>query len=179
MSSEPEGGEALADEANWYALWTHSHCEQLVQSQLMAKGYEAFLPRLAAWKRRGSDRWIAYQPMFPGYLFLRHAMNKVSYIDIMNSRGLVRVLGDRWDRLAAIPQDEIEAISTLIESGMPALPYPYLKAGQRVRIVAGVLAGVEGSLVETKAGKGMLVISVELLQRSVAVEIDCTLVATI
>ena len=168
----------MADEANWYALWTHSNCEQLVHGQLIAKGYEAFLPRLAAWKRRGSDRWLAYQPMFPGYLFLRHSMSKASYIDIMGSRGVVRLLGERWDRLAEIPPADIEAIGRVIDSGMPALPYPYLKTGQRVRIVHGALSGVEGSLVETKAGKGMLVLSVDILQRSVAVEIDCTLVAT-
>jgi len=162
---------------NWYALWTRSHCEQLVCGQLAAKGYETFLPRLAAWKRRGGDRRLALQPMFPGYLFVRHAMDKASYVDVMKSRGLVRVLGERWDRLAVLPDAEIEAIGRLVDSGLPALPYPWLRTGQPVRIAHGPLAGVEGRLMEKKEGKGMLVLSVEILQRSVAVEIDCTLVA--
>ena len=170
---------ALEQDAGWYALWTHSNCEHLVQRQLASKGYETFLPQLKAWKRRGRERFLSCKPMFPGYLFLRHSMDKAAYIDILGSRGLVRVLGERWDRLDQIPEWEIDAIRQVIDSGMPALPYPFLREGQRVRIARGPMAGMEGFLVELEPRKGILVLSIDLLQRSVAVEIDCTMLATV
>jgi transcription termination/antitermination protein NusG len=104
-------------------------------------------------------------------------MDKMGYLEVRKARGLVRILGDRWDRLAAVPDQEIEAIQKVAESELPALPHPYLREGQRVRIVRGPLAGVEGILVRIKPSKGLLVLSVGLLQRSVAVQVDCTHVA--
>ncbi len=144
----------------WYALWTKSHCEQMVCDQLAAKGFHAFLPKIEAWSRRGGVRHHIPVPMFPGYLFL--------------PRELVRVLGDGRDRLAVVPDAEIEAIQKVVQAHLPALPYPYLREGQRVRITEGPLTGVEGILVHTKPNKGLLVLSIELFQRSVAVEVDCT-----
>ena len=90
------------DDARWFALWTNSHCEQLVCDQLAAKGFETFLPTVGEWSRRGGVRRVIPRPMFPGYLFVRHAIEKRSYVEIMKARGLVRILGERWDRLSAI-----------------------------------------------------------------------------
>jgi transcriptional antiterminator NusG len=87
----------------------------------------------------------------------------------------VRMIGERWDRLDAVPDAEIEAIQRLVQSGDPILPYPYLREGQRVRITRGPLADVEGILVRANPKKGLLVVSVNLLRRSVAVQLDCTL----
>jgi transcription antitermination factor NusG len=113
--------------------------------------------------------------MFPGYLFLHHAMDLNSYTEVLKTRELVRVLGDGRDRLAVVPYAEIEAVQKVVQAHLPALPYPYsLREGQRVRITKGPLAGVEGILVHTKPNKGLLVLSIELFQRSVAVEVDCT-----
>jgi len=161
------------DDAQWFALWTHSHCEQLVCDQLTAKGFDAFLPTMGEWSRRGGVRRMIPRPMFPGYLFVRHAMNKGSYVEIVKARGLVRILGERWDRLSAIGDEEMAAIQRLGQSGLTVVPYPYLREGQRVRIVQGPLEGVEGLLVRNKSKQGLLVLSVDLLQRSVAVEIGC------
>jgi len=115
--------------------------------------------------------------MFPGYLFIRHSMDKTSHVEVLKSRGLVRVLGERWDRLSTIPDDEIDAVRRTVDARLPALPYPFLREGQRMRILHGPLAGVEGIFVRGDAHKGLLVLSLELLRRSVAVAIDCTLVA--
>ena len=178
---ETKGGEALPDivtEAvtpRWRVLWTHSNYEQLVYDQLAAKGFDLFLPTVEAWSRRSGVRRLSRVPLFRGYLFLRHAMDKASYLEVYKARGLVRVLGERWDRLDAVPDSEIEAIQKLLYSGLPILPYPYLREGQRVRITRGPLADVEGTLVRVNPKKGLLVVSVHLLQRSVAVHVDCTL----
>jgi transcription antitermination factor NusG len=111
-------------------------------------------------------------PMFPGYLFLRHEIDKRSYIDIIKTRGLVRVLGEAWDRLATVPPADVEAIRYIVESDVPVFPHPYLRVGQKVAITQGPLTGLEGVLVQSKPMKGLVVVSVELLRRSVAVEID-------
>jgi transcriptional antiterminator NusG len=160
----------------WYALYTRSHCEQLVCDQLMAKGFSIFLPKMEVWSRRGGIRHRISTPMFPSYLFLHHIMDKVSFIEVCKVRGLVRILGERWDRLSVIPETEIEAIHRVLCAELPMISHPYLRDGQRVRILHGPLTGVEGILVQSKPTKGLLVLSIELLRRSVAVEVDATVV---
>ncbi len=161
----------------WYVLWTRTQCEHMVYDQLSDRGFHLFLPTLDVWLRRNGTRHRATVPMFPGYLFLNHVMDKTSYIDVTKARGLVRVLGDSWDALADVPDGEIATIRRLLQSGVPAAPHPYLRVGTRVRIVHGALEGVEGILVRTRLDKGLVVVSVNLLQRSVAVEVDYTLVS--
>jgi transcription antitermination factor NusG len=165
---------APADLGQWHALWTQSHCERLVHDQLVQKDFRPFLPHVHTWSRRGGVRRLIRVPMFSGYLFLRHVMDKRAYLEVRQARGLVRVLGDRWDRLAVIPDDEMNAIGKVAASERPVFVHPYLREGQRVRITRGPLVGVEGILLETKPVKGLLVVSVHLLQRSVAVVVDAT-----
>jgi transcription antitermination factor NusG len=157
---------------SWYAIWTHSHCEQLVYDQLTQKGIHALLPTVDVWSRRRGVRRLIATPMFPSYLFVRAVVDKTTYIEVSKCKGLVCLLGERWDRLAAIPDEEMQAIETLATVRQPVLPYPYLKEGQRARITGGPLAGIEGILVEKRAEQGLLVLSLHLLHRSVAVVVD-------
>jgi transcription antitermination factor NusG len=166
--------QSCSEAGPWYALWTHSHCEQIVQEQLTEKGLHAFLPKVEVWSRRRGVRRLVPVPMFPGYLFLREVMDKRTYVEVRKTRGLVRVLGERWDCLSAIPEDEIEPIRKVAGARCRVLPFPYLKEGQRARITSGPLAGVEGLLLDTRPDRGLLVLSVHLLQRSVAVTVDGT-----
>jgi len=159
----------------WYVLWTRSNSERLVADQLAAKGFRLFLPTLDVWTRRGAERRVTPVPMFPGYVFLHHALDKWSDVEVRKARGLVTILGDAWDRRAVVPAREIEALQRVIEARVPAVAHAWIREGQRVRIVDGPMTDVEGVLVRTKPGKGMLVLSVELLHRSVAVEVDCTM----
>jgi transcriptional antiterminator NusG len=175
-----KGGEALADMAGeqvtprWRVLWTRSNCEQLVYDQLAPKGLDLFLPTVEAWARRGGVRRRERVPLFGGYLFLRHAVDKATYLEVCKARGLVRMLGERWDRLEAVADSDIDAIRKLVRSELPIFPYPYLREGQRVRITRGPLTDVEGILVRGNPKTGLLVVSVDLLKRSVAVHLDCT-----
>lgn len=179
-SAEPRGDQrtrvvdTVPVSPRWYALWTRSHCERLVWDQLAAAGFDAFLPTIDVWSRRAGIRHRIQVPMFPGYLFLRRAMDKASYIEVRKMRGLVSVLGERWDCLAEVPDREVEAIQTALQARVPVFPHAYLREGQRVRITHGPLAEVEGILVRQSPDKGLLVLSVEMLRRSVAVEVDCT-----
>lgn len=174
QTGENEGGGACPQ---WYAIWTRSHSEQLVADQLLAKGLDIFLPKLTVWSRSGGVRHAIRIPMFSGYLFVHADVDKDVYLDVIKARGVVRMLGDRWDCLCPISKPEIEALQHVVSSGLAVTPHSYLREGQRVRVTAGPLKGVDGILVENKSEKGILVLSVELLRRSVAVQIDCTWVA--
>ena len=143
----------------------------------MARGFDAFLPGVDVWSRRGGERRLISAPLFPGYLFLRHpTMTRDSYRELCQTRGLVRVLGERWDRLDIIPDWEMDSVRTVLDVRVPVMPYSYLRDGERVRILRGPMADVEGLLVRTKPNRGLVVLQVALLRRSVAVEVDCTLV---
>lgn len=170
--SSSQGSDVTAPAGAWHALWTRSHCEQLVYDQLFQKGIHAFLPTVARWSARRGVRHLVRPPMFPGYLFVRHEMDKAGYLEVTRVRGVVRVLGDRWDRLATIPDHEMAAIERVAASDQPILSFPYLTEGQRARITRGPLAGVEGVFVEARPRQRLLVLSVHLLQRSVAVVVD-------
>jgi transcription antitermination factor NusG len=175
INGRTKGGEALTT-PQWYALWTHSNSEQLVHDQLAARGFHPFVPQMDIWSRRRGVRQRRRVPMFPGYLFVHDVMDKASYVRVLGTRGLVRVLGERWDSLAVVPEQEIDAIRRVSDSGEPVLAHPYLREGRRVRIADGPLAGVEGVLKEDRSSRGVLVLSVELLRRSVAISVDCTAV---
>src|SRR5262249_30030975 len=127
----------------WHALWTRSHCERLVHDQLAARGVSVVLPEVDVWSTRGGSRRLIPVPMFAGYLFLRAAMSKLSYLDVIKARGLVRILGEQWDRLDVVPDGQIEALQRLVAARVPVLTHPFLREGQRVRIPRRPLAGTE------------------------------------
>ena len=175
--TESRSGEPPAvGESPWFAIWTNSHCEERVSEQLDGKGFRTFLPTVRDWSRRAGVRRVVVRPMFPSYLFVQFHIDKRSYIEIMKTKGLVRILGERWDRLDAVPAGEVNAIRRVVESPLHVMPHPYLQQGQRVRIADGPLSGVEGILVRSRPERGLVVLTVELLRRSVAVEVDCTAV---
>lgn len=157
----------------WHVLWTRSNCEQLVSRQLAGKGYEVFLPELEHWSERGGLRCASRSPTFPGYVFLRHAVDRWTYLDISKTRGVVKLLGDSWDRLATVPEREVSAVRTVHRTAMPCMSHPYTTDGRRVRIVRGPLANIEGILIRRTRTRGLLVLSIELLRQSLAVQVDC------
>lgn len=167
---------ALADGTPWYAIWTRSNCERLVADQLSAKGFAAFLPEMSTRSRRNGKSHVVQVPMFPGYLFLRHSMEKQSYIEILKARGVVRILERGWTQLTPVDAEEVDAIQQLVASGVPVFPHAYFREGDRVRVAEGPLSGLQGVFLRDKPGKGRLVVSVNLLQTSVAVEVDSAFV---
>jgi transcription antitermination factor NusG len=165
--------------AAWYAIWTRSHCEHLVAGQLAAKGIPPFLPEMHVRSRRRGAPVIARVPMFPGYLFVHQAIDKECYVEMLKIRGIVRVLEDGWTRLTPIPDADMSAIQRIVDADLPAFAHPHLSQGERVSIVEGPLTGVEGVFVRAKVNQGHLVISIDLLGRSVAVKIDDTAVVPV
>jgi transcription antitermination factor NusG len=153
---------------SWYALRIKSRHERIVASALFGKGYEVFLP-LYRDRRRWSDRMKELEmPLFPGYLFCRFDVAK--RLPILTTPGIVQVVGMGKTPLP-VDDTEIAAIQSIVVSRLKAQPWPYLQVGQRVRIEQGPLTGLQGLLIALKKTH-RLVVSVTLLQRSVAVEVD-------
>lgn len=159
----------------WFALQVRTRYETLVAEHLQGKGYEWFLPLYKA-RKRWSDRIKEMElPLFPGYLFCR--LNPTDRLPILKTPGVTQIVGYNHSPVP-VDESEIQAIRTLVASGMPNSPCAYIEVGSRVRIESGALRGVEGILMELK-GKRRLVLSITLLQRSVAVEIDSDAVSLI
>lgn len=156
----------------WFALHVRTRHEGSVAAFLQGMGYEEFLP-LCQCRRRWSDRTIQIEvPLFPGYLFCR--FEPQNRLPILKIPGVIQVVGiDRQP--IPVDETEIKAIRTLVASGIPNQPWPFLEVGKKVRIEFGPLSGLEGILLEIK-GSRRLIVSITLLQRSVAVELDSSLV---
>jgi len=156
----------------WYAIYTRHHHERNVALALEGKGLEAFLPLYTS-VRRWKDRDKKLQlPLFPCYVFLRNPIGR--WQPVLATPGVHSVVGF-GGRPAVIPISEIEAVRRIVGSSVRAEPHPYLRCGDRVRITAGPLQGLEGRLLRKKS-LWKLLVSVEMLQRSVAVEIDATMI---
>ena len=153
----------------WFAVRVTPRSEVRVGGQLSLRGLEAYVPTQQV-KRRWSDRSrVLPEPLFPGYLFCR--FNPLEWIRIVEVPGAIQVLSIGNSPIP-IPEAEIESIRAVLASGSIVTPWPYLQAGQQVRIDAGPLAGVRGIVLRSESGNPRVVVSVTLLQRSVAAEIE-------
>lgn len=152
----------------WFALTSKSRHEKAVAENLRGKGLESFAPLYRA-RRQWSDRiQLLDLPLFPGYVFCRFAY--AHRLEVLNTPGVMSVVSFS-ESPAPVGDDEISRIRAIQDSGLPTYPWPYLRVGQRARIECGALAGLEGVLIREKDSL-RVVVSIELLQRAVAVEID-------
>jgi transcription antitermination factor NusG len=159
----------------WFALQVRSRKEALVAAQLGGQGYECFFPTYKS-LRKWSDRVKELdQPLFPGYLFCR--------FDFQNRRplvmtpGVIQIVGIGSTPMP-IADSEIKALELAVSSGIPSQPWPYLEVGEKVRVIYGSLSGLEGILINFR-GNHRVVVSVTLLQRSVAMEVDIAWVSSL
>ena len=154
----------------WYAILTKTGREKNATLLLENSGFECYLP-VSKSSRKWSDRTKQMDvPLFPGYLFCR--MNPNDRLPVLIIPGVVQIVGTGKTPIP-IEEQEIAAIQRVGSSGLTTVPWPYLQVGQMARIEAGPLQGMSGIVVRIKSGL-KLVLSVQLLQRSIAVEIDRT-----
>jgi len=159
-------------EAAWYALYTRHQHEKTVAHILSRKGFEVFLPLYTTvhrWKDRQKRLSL---PLYPSYVFLRDSLERK--LQILTTPGLHSIVGTA-DGPQPIPDYEIDAVKRVIESSVAVEPHPFLQCGDRVRVLGGPLEGIEGILVRKK-NSFRLVLSVEMLMKSIAVEVDASLV---
>jgi transcription antitermination factor NusG len=170
MLVEKNMTEGLHDESSWWALYTRHQHEKVVAEMLLAKGLEVFLPLYESVRRWKDRSKLLSLPLFPCYVFVRGAVNR--RLQVVSTPGVHMVLS-RGERVATIPDGEIEAIRRSVEGPFRVEPHPFLKCGEQVRVTRGSLAGVEGILLRKK-GWYRLILSVQMLAQSVAVEIDAS-----
>jgi len=159
----------------WFALTARPRHEKAVAQILLNKGMEPFLPLYRA-HHHWSDRVQPVDlPLFPGYVFCRFAY--ASRLPVLSTPGVTSIVG-----FANVPtpvsDDEISRIRAILASGLPAQPWPYVRVGQVARIERGSLAGLEGVLLREKDSL-RVVVSIELLRRAVAVEIDRDMICAV
>jgi transcription antitermination factor NusG len=154
--------------AKWYAVQTRPKHEKSVSGFLEGKGYEQLLPLYQSWHRHSGRMQSVLLPLFKGYLFCRFDPSR--RLPILMTPGVSMIVG-RGREPEPIPSQEIARIQASCASGLPLTPWPYLERGDLVRVECGPLQGLEGIFVSEK-NTDRLVVSVEILRRSVAVEVD-------
>jgi transcription antitermination factor NusG len=152
----------------WFAVRVRSRAEKTVATMAQQRGIQEFLPVYES-RRRWSDRIKSVEvPLFPGYVFCR--LDPDRRLPLLTIPGVLQIVGQGRTPIP-VDDSEIAALQAASFSGLQVEPCPFLKIGERFRLEAGPLAGVEGLLVEIR-NHCRLVLSVSLLNRSVAVEID-------
>lgn len=161
----------------WFALQTRSRHEKRVTADLREKAIQAYLPLCSAQHQWSDRRKVVDTPLFPGYVFVKIAPDVQARVPVLQTNGVISFLGVRGVGIP-IPESEIAAIGSVLREGLPVEPHPYVELGQRVRICGGSLDGIEGILTGMD-GKKTLVVSIQLIQRSVAVRITGYAVAPV
>ena len=166
MSFNPaDAGELAAH--RWYALHVRSRHERVVEKSLEEKGYTVLYPFYRT-KRKRVQRVVKVDvPLFPGYIFCHFDATK--RLPVLKTPGVVTVVG--CGRPEPVDDREMASLQTVIGSGLPVGPWPFLRTGQKIRMQGGPLAGAEGTLLRIK-NQTRLVVSITLLQRSVVTEVD-------
>jgi transcriptional antiterminator NusG len=154
---------------NWYAIHTRSRHEKMVHTQLEAKGITSFLPvvsRVHKWSDRKQNVEL---PLFPGYAFVHMTPTPDAYYSVLRTVGVAQFVGDGRKGIP-IPEKEIDDVRTIVRSKHSCSSHEFFKAGQRVRVRGGCLDGVEGTLVS--ANSRSLIVSVEIIRKSIAISVD-------
>jgi len=159
------------NDPKWYALHTRSHFEQKVYDGLRGKSIETFLPRIQVMSRRKDRRKKILVPLLPGYVFVRTDLHPEEHLHILKTIGIVRMIGFKGKPVPA-NEDEISSLMVLDGTDRTVQNRTYMKKGDRIMIMEGPLKGLVGFYVRHNGKRDKVVVSVELLQRSVEVEIE-------
>lgn len=156
--------------ARWYAAYTKARHEKKVAAHLEMKRVEAFLPLYKATHLWNGRRALLHLPLFPGYIFVRTSLQE--RLRVLEAPGLIQLVGSR-NAPIPLPDAEIEQLRACLSLGLNPEPIPYLNAGDVVRILDGPLAGWKGKVLR-RDGETRLVLSVDLIMRSVAVKVEAS-----
>jgi transcriptional antiterminator NusG len=159
------------DNVKWYAIHARSRHEDVVLQGLRKKLVEAFLPKIQVMSRRRDRRKRIFVPLLPGYVFVHTDLNPHQYWDIIKTYGVVRIIGVKG-KPVPVKDEEIASLQILHGTDRTVRNQAYMKTGDSVMIVEGPLKGLTGFYLRHKGKSGKVVVSIDLLQRSLAVEIE-------
>ncbi|MDY0040575.1 MAG: UpxY family transcription antiterminator [Desulforhabdus sp.] len=175
LESQPQGAllfPALTGaEESWFALYVQVNHEKEVAKRLQQKSINNFLPLMECWSKRKDRRKKIHIPLFPGYVFVHTVLDNYTNVNILKTPGALTVLRNSEGPLP-IPDYQIENLQTMLESRQALSIHQYLQQGDWVRVVRGHLTGCIGILVRQNPKKGRLVVSIDIIQKSVGVELD-------
>ncbi len=154
----------------WYAVQTRSRHEKRVVADLQEKAVRTYLPLCRADHQWSDRRKLVETPLFPGYVFVNIAADAQARVTVLQTNGVISFLGVRGIG-TSIPESEIAAVQTVLQQGVPVEHHPFIQVGQRIRIRGGSLDGLEG-LLSGVEGKRNLVVSIELIERSIAIRLS-------
>ncbi|HBI48088.1 MAG TPA: hypothetical protein DDX93_05155 [Smithella sp.] len=158
---------------SWYVVHTRSRHEYKVNTRLIQKNLITFLPEIESWSKQKDRKKKILTPLFPGYIFAEAlTLDNETKLVILKTAGVVRILGKKENsEPIPVPDDKIEAIRRLVNSKTEIFTMQFPKEGEPARIIDGPFAGIEGTVVRSNVEKELFVISIELLQRSVAIKL--------
>ena len=159
-----------AEELRWYALHTRARHERVVEHRLREQGMEAFLPTVRETHRWSDRKKTVEVPLFSCYVFVRCSLSSEDRTRVCRVESALGFVGTRGTGVP-IPDEQIENVRSALSQTAPCRSHPFLKVGQRVRVCGGAMDGVEGVFL-SENGDQSLVISVDVIQRSLAVRID-------
>ncbi|MGA2421994.1 MAG: UpxY family transcription antiterminator [Candidatus Acidiferrum sp.] len=154
----------------WFAIQTRSRYEKRVTADLREKAVEAYLPVRSVEHQWSDRRKVVDLPLFPGYVFVKISGDAPARVPVLQTDGVLGFLGVRGIGVP-IPDEEMAAIQTVLREKIPVEPHPFVKVGEKVRICGGSLDGLEGLLAGVE-GKENLVVSIDLIERSVVIRIS-------
>ncbi len=158
----------------WYAVYTKSRFEDRVYAGLIQRSVETFLPKIEVWSRRKDRRKKIMIPMFSGYLFVMFPeYTNERKLNVLTTPGVVKMLdkSDSYEPLQ-VSDSQINAIKRLIISDVEIQPYIYPKEGERAKIVDGPFKDIEGIVIQADYHRHLFVVSIDILQRSVAIKLE-------
>lgn len=159
------------DQIAWFALYVQVNHEKEVTKRLEQKAIDCYLPLLECWSKRRDRRKRIHTPVFPGYIFVHTILDNYTNVNILKIPGAVHILRNTEGPLP-IPDYQIDNLKTLLGGSTEPSLHPYLKEGDWVQVVRGPLTGCTGILVRHNPKKGRLVISIDIIHKSVSVELD-------
>jgi len=157
------------DGCEWYAIQTRYRCEKKVTHLLNRKGLETFIPLLVATHRWSDRKKAIHTPLFSGYTFARLELSPNLRKTVLQTAGVIAFVASGGET-TPVPASQVEDLRRLLSQKVPCALAPFLNVGQRVRVRGGCLDGLEGILAQNDAKR--LVVSIEPIQRSLAIQID-------
>lgn len=168
--------DTAAGAPNWFAIYCKHKHERVVHDTLTMKGINSYLAEYETRAQWGTRLRKTRKNLLPGYVLLQMpAQDSAMYLSVLQTHGVVKFVGKPWPQLSAIPVEQIDSVKLLLGSQKYFEETAYFRAGEAVEVIAGPLAGLTGSVIDSTSRRSRVSISIDLLQRSVAVELDSAL----
>jgi len=157
----------------WYVVHTRSRHEYKVNTRLIQKNIKTFLPEIESWSKQKDRRKKILLPLFPGYVFAEvNILNNEAKLSILKTAGVVTLLGKKENsEPIPVPDSKIEAIQRFVNTKVEIFTIQFPREGEPARIIDGPFAGIEGIVLKSNVRKELFVVSIEILQRSVAIQL--------